>query len=83
MVEEKVGVVTHFFNHINVAAIKITHGELNVDDTIHIKGAHTDFTQPVESMEIDQESIETAKPNDEIGIKVKKRVREHDEVFKQ
>lgn len=83
MVEEKVGVVTHFFNDINVAAIKITHGELNVGDTIHIAGAHTDFTQPVESMEIDQESIETAKPGHEIGIKVKKRVREHDEVYKQ
>ncbi len=82
MAKEKIGVVTHFFNHINVAAIKITHGELNVGDTIHILGAHTDFTQPVDSMEIDRESIETATPGDEIGIKVKKRVREHDEVFK-
>ena len=83
MVEEKIGVVTHFFNHINVAAIKITHGELNVGDTIHIKGAHTNFSQPVDSMEIDQESIEKATPGDEIGMKVKKRVREHDEVFKE
>lgn len=82
MVEEKVGIVTHFFNHINVAAIKITHGELNVGDTIHITGAHTDFTQPVDSMEIDRESVETANPGNEIGIKVKKRVRENDEVYK-
>ena len=39
MVEEKIGVVTHFFNHISVAAIKITDSELNVGDTIHILGA--------------------------------------------
>jgi putative protease len=83
MVEEKVGVITHFFNHINVAAIKITHGELQVGDTIHITGVHTDFTQTVDSMEIDRESIEKANPGDEIGIKVKKRVRENDEVHKE
>lgn len=82
MVEEKIGVVTHFFNHINVAAIKITHGELKVGDTIHISGAHTDFEQEVNSMEIDRESIDTATPGDEIGMKVKKRVRENDDVYK-
>lgn len=83
MAEEKIGVVTHFFNHINVAAIKITSGELKVGDTIHITGAHTDFTQPVKSMEIDRESIEIAKPGDEIGMKVKNRVRENDDVYKE
>jgi U32 family peptidase len=83
MAEEKIGVVTHFFNHINVAAIKITSGELKVGDTIHIVGMHTDFTQPVNSMEIDRESIETAKPGDEIGMKVEERVRENDEVYKE
>lgn len=83
MVEEKIGIVTHFFNHINVAAIKITHNELNIGETIHINGAHTDFTQSVESMQIDKESVETAKRGDEIGIKVRKRVREHDDVYKK
>ena len=82
MVEEKIGVVTHFFNHISVAAIKITDGELNVGDTIHILGGHTDFTQPVGSMEIDKKPIQTAKLRDEIGIKTKDRVREHDVVYK-
>ena len=82
MVEEKIGVVTHFFNHINVAAIKITHHELTVGDTIHIKGAHTDFTQNVDRMEIDRKSIDQAKVGDEIGIKVMDRVREHDVVYK-
>lgn len=82
MVEEKIGVITHFFNHISVAAIKITDSELSVGDTIHILGGHTDFTQPVGSMEIDKKPIQTAKLKDEIGIKVKDRVREHDVVYK-
>ena len=82
MVEEKIGIVEHFFTHINVAAIKITDGELKVGDTIHIVGAHTDFTQNVDRMEIEREPIETAKPGDAIGIKVKERAREHDVVYK-
>ncbi len=82
MVEEKIGIVEHFFTHISVAAIKITDGELKVGDTIHIVGAHTDFTQTIDRMEIEREPIETAKPGDAIGIKVKERSREHDVVYK-
>jgi len=82
MVEEKIGIVEHFFTHISVAAIKITDGELKVGDTIHIVGAHTDFTQTVDRMEIEKEPIETAKPGDAIGIKVKERARERDVVYK-
>ncbi len=82
MVEEKIGVVEHFFTNINVAAIRITDGELTVGDTIHLVGAHTDFKQQVTSMQIDQEPVESVKPGDAVGIKVKDRVREHDVVYK-
>lgn len=82
MVEEKIGIVEHFFTNISVAAIKITDGELKAGDTIHIVGAHTDFTQNIDRMEINRNPIEIAKPGDAIGIKVKERVREHDVVYK-
>ena len=82
MVEEKIGVVEHFFTNISVAAIKITDGELKVGDVIHIVGAHTDFTQNIDRMEIDRNPVDIAKPGDAIGIKVKDRVREHDVVYK-
>jgi len=83
MVEEKIGFVEHFFTNINVAAIKITDGELKVGDTIHIVGAHTDFTQVIDRMEINRSPIEVAKSGDAIGIKVSERVREHDIVYKK
>lgn len=82
MVEEKIGVVEHFFNKVSVAAIKMTDGELKVGDTIHIVGATTDFTQKVDRIEINRQPIEVAKPGDEIGIKVNERVREKDTVYK-
>ena len=82
MVEEKIGVVEHFFTNVSVAAIKITDGELKIGDTIHIVGAHTDFTQKIESMEIDRNPVQAVKSGDDVGIKVKDRVREHDIVYK-
>ena len=82
MVEEKIGVVEHFFTNIGVAAIKITDGELKIGETIHIVGSHTDFKQKIDRMEINRNPIEVAKPGDDIGIKVIDRVREHDIVYK-
>ena len=82
MVEEKIGVVEHFFTKIGVAAIRITDGERKIGDTIHIVGATTDFKQKVESMQINKQPVDVAKPGDEIGIKVIDRVREHDVVYK-
>ena len=82
MVEEKIGVVDHFFTNVNVAAIRITEGELKIGDTIHFVGATTDFTQKIDSMQIDKKSVEIVKSGDDVGIKVKDRVREHDIVYK-
>ena len=82
MAEDKIGVIEHFFTHINVAAIKITAGELHIGDTIRIIGATTDFQQKIDRMEINRNPVTIAKTGDAIGIKVKERVREHDLVYK-
>ena len=82
MVEQKIGVVEHFFTHVSVAAIRITDGELKIGDTIHIVGAHTDFKQKVNSMEINRNPIERVTIGDEVGIKTNERVREKDIVYK-
>ena len=82
MIEEKIGIVEHFFTHVSVAAIKITNGDLKIRDTIHIVGATTDFKQKIESMEIDRKTVDIVKPGDDVGIKVIERVREHDIVYK-
>jgi len=82
MVEEKIGIVEHFFTNVGVAAIKITSGELKIGDSIHIVGAHTDFKQKIDSMQIDRNPVQIVKVGDEVGIKVKDRVREHDVVYK-
>jgi len=78
--EKKVGEVAHYFGKISVAAIKVK-SEIKVGDVVHIKGHTTDFEQPIESIQIEHESVPKAKKGDDIGIKVKDHVREGDEVF--
>ncbi|MDH7507034.1 MAG: hypothetical protein QHH15_04510 [Candidatus Thermoplasmatota archaeon] len=82
MVEEKIGVVEHFFTNVSVAAVKITNGELKIGDTIHIVGAHTNLKQKIESMQINRVPVTSVKVGDDVGIKLKDRVREHDVVYK-
>ena len=81
MGETEIGKVTHYFNHLNVAAIEVTAGELKVGDTIHIKGHTSDFTTTVESIQIEHEQVPVAKVGDNIGVKVPDHAREHDHVF--
>lgn len=80
MAEKEVGAVSTYFNQVEVAAIKLS-GKLKVGDKVHIKGATTDFTQAVDSMQIDRKPVQEAKKGDEVGIKVKDRVRPNDKVL--
>jgi putative protease len=82
MAEQRIGVVTHFFDKIHVAAVRVTDGEMKVGDTIHIKGHTTDVTQTIDSIQVEHASVPTARPGDEVGIKVAEIVREHDAVYK-
>ncbi len=82
MPEIEIGIVTHYFGHINVAAMQLTNGELSVGDTIHIKGHTADFTCTVDSMQVDHKSVTQAKKGDGVGMKVPQKAHEHDKVYK-
>jgi len=82
MAEQEIGVVSHYFDRIEVAAIRLTTGVLRSGDKIHIRGHSSDFQQVVASIQIEHAAVAEAKAGDEIGIKVDQRVHEHDKVFK-
>ncbi len=77
-----IGHVSHYFPHVNAAAFKIKKGTLQKGDRIHFKGHTTDFIQVIDSIQINRKPIELAQVGDDIGIEVKDRVREQDEVYK-
>ena len=81
--EQRIGVVTHYYSHLSVATLRLEPGAtLRVGDVIHILGHTTDFTQKVESLEVDHAPATEVGPKDDFGLKVVDHAREHDVVFK-
>ena len=80
--ETLIGRITHYYSHLGVGIVELTDGELKVGDTIHIKGAHTDFTESVDSIQIEHQNVPRAEKGKVVGIKVKDKVREHDQVYR-
>ncbi len=76
-----IGEVNHFYNRNGVVVIDLS-DSLQVGDQVHFFGRSTDFRQMVQSMQIEHQSISEAGKGQEIAMKVERRVRNHDKVYK-
>ena len=79
--EKIIGIVTHYFPQVRAAAIKLK-APLALGDSVRIKGHTTDFTQAVNSLQIERVPITKGKKGQEIGLLVDSRVRRKDIVCK-
>lgn len=79
--ETCIGHVTHYFNHLSVAALSLS-SEIKIDDVLHFGGHSTDFYQQAWSMEIDHHQINLAEVGADVAIKVVQPVREGDKVYR-
>lgn len=79
----KVGTVTHYFDKIAVAVIKVEKGDLKVADKVKLTDKEgNEFTQEISSMQIEHADIDIAKAGDEFGLKVKKPLKQNSPVIK-
>jgi len=77
---QSLGAVTHYFKKINVAVIKLK-ASLKVGNYIRFKTSNGEFTQIVDSMQVNHKNIMGARKGSEIGLKVLHEVKEGDAVF--
>lgn len=82
MPELRLGVVTHYYSRIGVAALSLEL-PLRRGDHIHILGHTTDLELKADSLEIDHCTIECAQPGDDVALKVSNKVRIGDRVYLQ
>ena len=78
---EQVGTIFNFFEKVSVAAVELS-GELNVGDEIRVIGGDRDFTQSVDSIQIEGQNMDSAKAGDKVGIKLIEKVRKGYKVYK-
>ena len=77
----KVGKITHYYNKIGVAVVDVLK-PIKVGDKIKISGHDNEFTQNINSMQVEFKAIDKAKKGDSIGLKVDQPVKENDLVYK-
>jgi hypothetical protein len=81
--EKPIGRVTHYFDHLKVAVIKLEKGKgLKVGDSVRIEGGELDYEQKIASLQVDHEDVKSVKAGDDFGTKVKKKVHEGYRVYK-
>lgn len=76
-----IGKITHYFGNIGVAVIELS-DKLKVGESIRIVGGETDFTQAVDSMEVEHQKVKEGKKGDSVGLKVEQKVRDGYKVYK-
>lgn len=77
----RVGKISHYFDHINVAVLTLTEA-IHVGETLHFLGHSTDFRQEITSLEIEHKAVETARPGEDVAMKVTQRVHPNDAIFR-
>jgi putative protease len=76
-----VGTITHFFDKISVAVIKVS-APISVGDELAIEGPMTNIKMKVTSMQVEHDQVKAAKKGDDIGMKVPSPVKAKDLVYK-
>lgn len=79
---DRIGIVTHYYNHLSVAIIQLDTGTLRTGDVIHIKGHTSDFRQMVGSLEVNHVHVDQVQAGESFGLRVSEHAREHDVVYK-
>jgi hypothetical protein len=80
MPEKPVGKVEHYYPKVNAAAVKLSR-KVKVGDQVHIVGHGDDFTEEVTSLQLDHRPIQEGQPGQSVGLWVKDRVHEGDDVL--
>ena len=75
MMKKEIGTITHWYDKIGVAVIKLT-ADLKAGDTIKIKRGDEEFEETISSLQIDHKDVESAKKGDDAAIKLSQKVKE-------
>lgn len=81
--EEVIGKVVHFFDKISVVTISLTAG-LRLGEKLRFlnEKAGSDFTQSVDSLQMEHKNLSEAKAGQEVCLKVERPVKEGTLVYK-
>ena len=78
--EKEIGVITHWYDKINVAVIKLS-GSLKKGDKIKVKKGDMEFEETVGSIQIDHKDVASAKKRDDVAVKLSGKTKEGAKIY--
>ncbi len=79
--EKEIGKVTHWYDKISVAVVKLS-GALATGDRIKVRRGKDEFETEISSMQIDHQQSNTAKKGDEVAVKLPQKTKEGAIIYK-
>lgn len=80
MAEKQVGTVTHWYDKLGVAVVKLT-GKLAKGARIKVKKGEEEFEDTVTSLQIDHKDVAAAKKGDDAAMKLSQKAKEGSGIF--
>jgi len=79
--DKAIGKVVHYYDKLGVAIIDLSSGGLKVGDELKFKRGDEEFSQKVESLQVDHQTVDSVKKGDSFGVKVDQPTKVGTEVF--
>ena len=79
--DKAVGKVVHYYDKLGVAIIDLEKGGLKVGDELKFKRGEDEFSQKIESLQVDHKDVDSVKKGDSFGVKVDKPTKVGTQVF--
>lgn len=79
--DKPIGKVVHYYDHLGVAIVDLAEGGLKVGDEIKFKRNEEEFSQKVESLQVEHQNVDSVKAGDSFGVKVAQPTKPGTEVY--
>lgn len=77
----QIGKVTHYYDKLGVAVVEVMSQPLKVGDTVKISGHDKEFTQKIESLQVEHNQVTELKSGESGGMKVNEKVQPGDMLY--
>lgn len=81
ILDKAIGKVVHYYDKLGVAIIDLASGGLKVGDEVKFKRGDEEFSQKIESLQVDHQDVTEVKKGDSFGVKVNQPTKVGTEVY--
>lgn len=77
----QIGKVTHYYDKIGVAVVEVTNQPLKVGDTVKVSGHDKEFTETLDSLQVEHKQVNEVPVGESCGVKLKEPAKEGDILY--